>query len=224
MKYKLVCFDVDGTLVDNIVSAWKLFHDAFGVNPDLREKAMQSFYNKEISYEQWAQHDIELWQKEGIQRKDFVAALESSNVKLMSGTEETLSVLDKRGIKLAIISGSLCLILDYVFADYRSVFSDVFISTLHFDEKGYISSVDATEYDMKGKAIALQQIAKKEGVGLSECVFVGDHHNDVDAAKEAGLSIAFNATDEQLRKIADIVIDKKDLREILPYILPEYSS
>ena len=39
------------------------------------------------------------------------------------------------------------------------------------------------------------------------------------AVKEAGLGIAFNCKEEKLKKAADIVIEKKDLREILKYIL-----
>ena len=61
-------------------------------------------------------------------------------------------------------------------------------------------------------------LVKKEKISLKECVFVGDHHNDVKISKEAGLGIAFDAKDEELRKVADRIIDKKDLREILKYI------
>jgi len=47
----------------------------------------------------------------------------------------------------------------------------------------------------------------------------GDHHNDVTIAKIAGLSIAFDAKNEELRRTADVVIDRKDLREVLKYIV-----
>ena len=38
-KYKLVCFDVDGTLVDNITFSWQLFHDYFQTDRHKREDA-----------------------------------------------------------------------------------------------------------------------------------------------------------------------------------------
>ena len=47
---------------------------------------------------------------------------------------------------------------------------------------------------------------------------MGDHCNDIKIAEEAGLSIAFDAKDEGLKKVSDLVIDQKDLREILKYI------
>ena len=37
--------------------------------------------------------------------------------------------------------------------------------------------------------------------------------------KESGLGIAFNCKHEELMKVADVVIKKKDLREILKHIL-----
>ena len=71
---------------------------------------------------------------------------------------------------------------------------------------------------MEHKATALREIAEKHNIKLSECVFIGDHHNDVIVAKVAGLSIAFNCKSEDLRKAANICIEKKDLREILKFI------
>ena len=72
---------------------------------------------------------------------------------------------------------------------------------------------------MDGKALALKKIAERENISLSECVFVGDYLNDLKIIKEAGLGIAFNCNYEELKRAADVVIEKKDLREILRYIL-----
>jgi hydroxymethylpyrimidine pyrophosphatase-like HAD family hydrolase len=37
--------------------------------------------------------------------------------------------------------------------------------------------------------------------------------------KEVGLSIAFNTNETNVKKAADVVVKKKDLREILPYLV-----
>ena len=75
------------------------------------------------------------------------------------------------------------------------------------------------EFDMDKKAEALKQIAKREKIRLEECVFVGDYLNDIKIIREAGLGIAFNCQHDELKKISDVVIEKKDLREVLKYIL-----
>ncbi len=42
--------------------------------------------------------------------------------------------------------------------------------------------------------------------------------NDIEIAKLAGFSIAFNSKSEELNEVSDVVIEKKDLREILEYL------
>ena len=216
-KYKLVCFDVDGTLVDNVKFSWKIFHDYFDIDKDRREKAKRLFFNGEISYLEWAKHDIGLWKEKGVKKEEFFKAM--SHLNLMAGATETLNELKKRNFKLAIISGSLSVILEKFIPNYKDIFDDVFLSWIDFNENGLISEIKPTEFDIDKKADALKQIAKREGISLKECVFVGDYLNDLKIMQESGLGIAFNCKEEKLKKVADIVIEKKDLREILKHIL-----
>lgn len=219
MRYKIVCFDVDGTLVDNLEYSWQVFHDNFKVDTKRRDEAKKKFYSGQISYVEWAEHDLNMWKEVGKKRKDFVSAIEDSGLKLMKGAYETLKELKKNGIRLAIVSGSISIILEHLIPDYKELFSDVYLSSIDFSDEGDIKEIKVTSYDMEKKADALREIAEKEKVELSECVFVGDHHNDVMIAKEAGFSIAFNCKDDNLREVSDVNILKKDLREILKYVL-----
>lgn len=216
-KYKLVCFDVDGTLIDNVTFSWNIFHDYFRTDKHRREDAKNKFFNGKITYLQWAEHDINLWKEKNAKKEDFFKAI--SHLRLMGGTIETLRELKQRNLKLAIISGSLNIVLEKFIPNYNEFFDDVFLSRIYFDEEGYISNVEATEFDMDAKAIALRKIAEREKISLKECVFVGDYLNDLKIIQEAGLGIAFNCNHDELKKVADVVIDKKDLREILRYVL-----
>lgn len=215
-KYKLVCFDVDGTLIDNVEFSWQVFHDYFQTDKHRREDARRKFFNGEITYLQWAEHDINLWREKNAKKEDFFKAI--AHLRLMEGAVETLNELKKRGIKLAIISGSLNVVLEKFIPNYNEIFDDVFLSKIYFDEYGHISKVEATEFDMDAKALALKKIAEREKLSLKECVFIGDYLNDLRIMQTAGLGIAFNCRHEELRKAADVVIVKKDLREILRHI------
>ncbi len=208
-KYKLICFDVDGTLVDNVVYSWELFHEYFEVDMKKRKEMRDKYFNGEIDYLEWANHDIGMWIKKGATKKDFLKAMK--NLKLMEGALETIKELKKARIKLAVISGSLDIILEKVLPNYKEIFDDVFLSYLIFDKKGKLKDAKVTQYDMMKKADALKKLAKREGISLKETVHIGDHHNDLQIAKIAGLSIAFDCKDDELRKTADVVIDKKDL-------------
>lgn len=217
MVYKLICFDVDGTLIDNVEFSWVLMHDFFGTNNERREDARDKFFNKEISYEEWAKHDIEMWKENGANKESLQLAMKQ--IKLMEGATDTIYELKKKGIKLAIISGSFNIFLEYLLPEYNDLFDDVYINKLIFDDEGEIIDLNITSYDMGKKANALLEIAKREGLKLDECVFVGDHHNDVDVVREAGLGIAFNCKSDELRKVSNVVIEKKDLREVLKHVL-----
>ena len=94
-KYKLVCFDVDGTLVDNLTFSWQIFHDYFQTDRHRREDAKNKFFNGEITYKQWAEHDIGLWKERNAKKNDFFDAISHNNLKLMEGAIETLSALKK---------------------------------------------------------------------------------------------------------------------------------
>ena len=216
-KYKLVCFDVDGTLIDNVKFSWNIFHDYFKVDMERRENARNRFFNGSISYLQWAQHDISMWKEKGAKKEDFLKAI--GHLRLMNGAIETLQELKKNNMKLAIISGSMNILLEKFIPNYNEFFDDVFLSKIYFDEKGNIAKIEATEYDIEKKAEALKLIAKRENISLKECVFVGDYLNDLKVIQEAGLGIAFNCQEEKLKEVADVVIEKKDLREVLRYIL-----
>jgi len=216
MKYKLVCFDLDGTIIDETVFIWQTIHEKLETDGGRRKKLREQFYSKEISYEEWAKYDIELWKEKNARKNDILNALK--DIRLMKGAGETLAELKKKGYKLVVISGSLNIAIEKVLPDYREIFDYIFINEVFFDKEGNLKEVKATKYDFEHKATGLIEIAKKENISMKECVFVGDQFNDVHAAEKAGLAIAFNSDNEELKKVCDVVIDKKDLREILRFL------
>ena len=216
MQYKLVCFDLDGTIVDETIFIWQTIHDFLETDSNQREQAKTAFEKGNITYAEWAGNDIRMWKEKGAKKEDILDAIRP--LKLMKNAESTLTQLKEKGIKLALISGSMDIVLDHLLPEYDHIFDYIFINRIVFKGEE-IEKIITTPYDFHHKAKALRLISEQENIHLDECVFVGDHHNDVGVAKIAGLSISFNSKSKELDSISDVIIKEKNLNKVLKFIL-----
>lgn len=214
MQYRLVCFDLDGTLIDNTIFVWQTLHDYFHTDKAKRKDAFEKAMSNEITYEEWFYHDLELLKERGATRGRILDAI--APMRLMPGALDTLSVLKQWGLNLAVISGSLDIVLDKLLSDHS--FDHVLINRMLFDDQGHIIGGVPTKFDVANKAAGLAMLAARDNIPLESSVFVGDNFNDISVMRAAGLGIAFNCRSEELAQVADVVIKGKDLREILRHV------
>ncbi|CDG64405.1 MAG: phosphoserine phosphatase [Methanobacterium sp.] len=201
---KLIAFDLDNVLIDGEV---------------IDEMAKLTGVEEEISKitSQAMEGEIDF----GTALKERVSLLKGASVEdvnkvmleipLMEGAKESVKELKKRGYKIATITGSFDCIAqrmkDELDLDY------VYFNTLQ-EEDGVLTGEVSGPLVEGTKREILQDIMKMEKLSPEETAAVGDGANDVSMLEEAGLGIAFNAK-PVLKEIADVVIDKKDLRELL---------
>lgn len=213
--YDLVVFDLDGTLVQGTIFIWQTLHDTFGTDRERRRQAKDDYFAGKISYKAWFEHDLELLGQAGATRAGMLASMDSLHP--TPGALETLETLAREGYRLAILSGSLDIVLERFFSEVP--FAEVMINRLHFDGEGCIAGGVHTPFDMDQKGAGLAEIARRQGTTLTRTAFVGDNFNDLSAAREAGLAIAFNPRSDELAALAKVVITEPDLRAILPHLL-----
>jgi phosphoserine phosphatase len=214
-SYKLICFDLDGTLVDDTIYIWETLHDGFLTDPIKRKQACFDYFSGKISYKEWFEHDLVLLSEAGATLSSINKLLSSLSV--MKGAKETLSALRTQNKKVAVVSGSIDLVVSHLFSDFE--FDHLLINRIYFDKAGNIAGGLHTPYDIEKKADGLLKLCQEEQVLPSQAVFIGDNENDLWIAKQAGLSIAFNCKSEKLSDLCDVTIAQKDLQSILPYIL-----
>jgi phosphoserine phosphatase len=215
LKYPLVCFDVDGTLVDDTIFVWQTLHDHFATDPALRKKAHDDFFAGRITYADWFHWDLKLLSAAGATLPRIRDVLDM--LRPMDGAREALLDLHARGHVLAIVSGSLDIVVAHLFADVP--FKHVLVNHVAFDADGRISGGIPTPYDLEGKAEGLAELCRREGIDPSRAAFVGDNDNDLWIAKAAGLAIAFNCKSDELRAACRIEVPGKDLRAVARFIL-----
>jgi len=139
----------------------------------------------------------------------------TQSLSLTEGAPELISTLRSRGWRIGVVSGGFHEIID----PFLAPLGIDFIRANHFSiAEGVLTGeiidpiIGPTE-----KALALEEFAYAHGIELSETVAVGDGANDRDMLRVAGLGIAFCAK-EALKEVADVVVERRDLRILLDSI------
>lgn len=219
-KIKLVVFDQDGVLYNvgskekpsKGLSTWQQIAEAIGALKEDNQLYKRWSRGEFSSYLEWMEASVKMHQNQGLTKEKYFSVI--NNLPYTPYAKETIAELKKRGYLTAIISGGYHaqairakkeLELDYVFAACEYIFDKEKLRDWVLIPCGYY-----------GKVEFLKALIKGLGLSLEQCAAVGDGFNDVPLAKKVGLSIAFNAG-EELKKVAKVIIDKRDLREILQY-------
>ncbi len=212
-RYGLICFDVDGTLVKHPTGKviWEILNLRFIGDDSVNQERYRMYREGEITYAQWVELDVQGWIDVGATREQVVAAVREFGHH--DGVLETVHALKDRGAVLALISGTLDVVIDTLFPDHP--FDDVFCNGLVFDDDGMLSGWRATPFDLQGKPDALRQLARKHNVPLERTAFIGDGENDVPVIGVAGTVVAFNPRSEALERGADYVVRNGNMRELL---------
>lgn len=210
MSYRLVAFDMDGTLVKERSSWWTL-HEHFETMEGAVKNA-EDFESGLIDYEQWMIRDLALW---GTRANMSVLDKVLSNYTLAKNSKVVVGKLQRRGYETAIATSGLKLLADKVGKDLG--ITHVVANELAFDDEGYLTGDVVARVDPRRKHEALAPILKLLDVSLSECVAVGDSSYDREILKNCGLGIALGSG-EGLRDVAQFVI--KDLIDLLRILQP----
>lgn len=205
---KLAVFDFDSTLMDGeTIDELGRF---YGVKEEIGQITTMAMQGKLDFYESLKQR-VKLLQ--GMKKSDAESVCQ--NLPLVSGAVEVVQELKKMGYKVVCFSGGFTLATSY-FRDILGLDAD-FSNTLHY-KNGILSGEVGGEMmfsDSKGKMLdTLQRLLQ---VPKCDTIAIGDGANDISMFAFAEKKIAFCAK-EVLKNAANIIIEKRDLREILDYI------
>lgn len=207
MTYKLIAFDMDGTLLTEKSSWWEL-HRYFGTY-ELSLKNMEAYEQGKIAYDEFMRRDIMLWKP-----KPHINTIKKVllNYKYVPNAKYVLDILKRRKYHLALVTTGLDILANAVASELG--ISHVLANGLVFDKKGYLTEKVIFEVDLLRKEKALQELVEKIGIQRDECICVGDSKYDINFLRCAGLGVALDGN-EDLRKVADITIN--DLEELLKF-------
>jgi len=211
MKYKLVCFDLDGTLTEKDDS-WLYIHKDLGVW-EKAKKHRELFFEGKINYQEWADLDVGLWK--GTSLEHLLSIIEQ--IPIRPYIEEIVAELKKHKLKLLILSSGLSFLAEKIKTQYD--FDYAFANAPIIGPDGYLTGEINVKISYNNKHLVLQNFIKPLNIKLKECIAVGDSLNDTALFKEVGYSIAFNPINEAVAKSATVAIKNSDLRDVLSIIL-----
>lgn len=181
---RLVCFDMDSTLIQTEVI--DELAELAGVGAEVKaitESAMQG----EIDFNESFKRRMKLLKGLSEEVLHDVAV----NLPITKGAKRLIDTLHYYGFKTAILSGGFTyfgnflqkkLDIDYVYANQLEIKDGLLTG-------GYLGEI----VDGNKKAEYLRLLAEKEGIDIAQTIAVGDGANDLQMLNLAGLGIAFHA-------------------------------
>jgi phosphoserine phosphatase len=208
----LIIFDMDGVLTD-IKSSWKYIHDYFGRS---NERSVDDYLKGKIDDLEFIRRDVSLWKENGklINKEKLEQIL--SSIPLMKGSKQCMKIIKKYNIKTSIISAGLD-ILAYRVATELDI-DYVYANGIKTDKNGYLNGEGLLGVELIGKDKNVKILSKKLGISPENIVAVGNSCFDIPMLENCGIGIAFNPEDECIKKVADIIIEEKNLFNIIDHI------
>ena len=212
VKYKLIIFDIDGTITTHI-SSWRYIHEKLGLWQKRAFCYQEQFFAGKISYRRFCELDAAHWRgmSERKIRKIFESVRYSKNAAFYIGKLKNLMAF-----KLVAISTGLQYMPDRILKELKF---DYAISNRLIARNGKLTGGVKINISHGAKDKILRMIFKKFKVRPHEAICVGDSEGDIPLAKKCGYSIAFNSSSEELSRISDYNCKTRNFSEIFRKIV-----
>ena len=211
MKYKLIIFDIDGTITRHI-SSWRYIHEKLGLWQKRAFCYQEQFFAGKIGYRKFCSLDAAHWRgmSERKIRKIFDSVLYSKNA------VKSIAKLKKAGFKLAAISTGLQFMPDRIMKELKF---DYALSNRLISQNGKLTGAVKINIAHGAKHKILRSMFKRFNVKPHEVICVGDSEGDIPLARICGYSIAFNSSSEELSRASDYNCKTRDFKEVFKKIM-----
>jgi phosphoserine phosphatase len=209
VRWRLACFDLDGTLVQ-ATSVSQHLADRFGQSLEMaeleRRYAAGDIFNSVVAEEQAAMYG-------GMPVAQVVEALD--DIPCIEGIDATVDALRKQGVD------SLLCTVTWSFAAEEFCRRHGFVkgsgTEIDLETGDTLTGRVRRHFDEWDKLEFVRSYCAEAGVELEDCIAIGDSRSDVPLFEAVGFSIAINAT-EQAREVASVALDTGNLTDVLALI------
>lgn len=211
MKYRFVFFDVDSTLVT--IEGIDVLANG---NPEI-VRLTNAAMNGEIPLDQVYGQRLEIIKPT---RADVEALGQRYVASLVDGAAETIAALKSAGADVHLVTAGIAQAIAPLANALQIAPRAVHAVSLQFDDAGNYIDYDRRSFLARpgGKELVVRSILTR-AKGAS--AFVGDGVSDLETKPVVDLFIGFGgvAVRERVRNEADVFVEDRSLRAVLPYLL-----
>ncbi len=207
---KLIVFDLNKTLIQE--NSWQELNLAMGVTPKEDSMLLEQGRRGEISDQEAQRQLLALYRRRDDTSREHIMQI-LTNYTYIDGAKDTVLELQRRGYRLALISGSMDILVEHVAHDLGV---DIFGANNQFvfDANDQLIDIRTIDNDTDYKVQQLKDLCVAQGITPTDCLCVGDGDNDVPIFELTGRGVTFENSAVQdkatytintLSKILDIV-------------------
>jgi len=209
MNIKLICFDLDQTLINH--SSWKELGFALGISYEEDKRLYEEYKSGLVTYDEWNKKILNLYLKHKDANKEEITKI-FSRYSYNKGAREAIKYLKNKGYVLVLISGSIDILVDMVAKDLGIKFSKS-NNTFIFDNQNRIKDIISNGDDTYSKMFYLNDFCGKLKLNLQDCACVGDGANDIEMFRQTKHGITFKGSiiENEAWKVIESLEDLKNI-------------
>lgn len=201
LPFKLICFDLDATLIHGLDFSWKAVWNTLGDTDQQRKQGLRLYHSGNLGYEEWCHWCCKILQQKGLNKNTLEGI--ARQFKAAPQLQQGLKQLKQQGFKLAIISGGIFCFLEQLIPNHAELFDYTFINKFHFDKQGKLQYIQPTPFDFDTKPEGIRYICSAEGFSPQQTIFVGSTFVDKFVINAAGYSIGYANPSDEIRELFD---------------------
>lgn len=199
---KLICFDLNKTLI--VENTWYDLNLKMGMTHQEDQQLFDLYEAGKLSYVDWQKKLVDIYIKSGKASYENISKI-ILDYSYLKEAKQTIKYLKNKGYKLALISGSIDLLVSKVSHE-----QDIQLygcnNYMIFDNNNYLKDIVVLGDDKEVKVNILRNFCRLLNIKPNQCACVGDGDNDIELFKYTGQGITFKGS--KIEEYASAVIDK----------------